>query len=506
MQNSHYNSVPTGMNDTLRTRPDVVTSSKIPHDNDGTYRQNSARRLRFQLWSRVKQYAPFGTTGKSRARQLAPSQASPCLPEISTKYSDKVTITSEKHEQLGTSRCNASIPDGRSRFINTVKSNPTDSLPAPSPNSEKSKIISTAKSPTKPFNAAILHPVSGPLILPSQAEVASVQLSPPTSKYQDALPKTTKTDTEGSIHPVELFAVSAEPETTSPPPVPPKSPRTMDRSPKLQQEQCSTVEELCWADDSQVYTTHQAIGKANAIPKLKMHHRRNLNKGYFSTERRACFMLPLAVAPSGASPVFSPNEIECLHPYAKHQAEEFKALNCGEVRALSLELRVLEERCKQIRRIYNSLEFELRGLQERTTRLLGSQSTDFAECRKNVLIRTKAMADLNVSMKGWASKLEQATDQQVYLRQKLAKHVAATSLRDTTNPGLGLSDEPDHGTNPVITSNLVDTSRRKTESIKVYADLNVFEEIATLAEPERQMELTGFPTEETSRHGILHPF
>ena len=116
------------------------------------------------------------------------------------------------------------------------------------------------------------------------------------------------------------------------------------------------------------------------------------------------------------------------------------------------------------------------------------------------------MADLNVSMKGWASKLEQATDQQVYLRQKLAKHVAATSLRDTTNPGLGLSDEPDHGTNPVMTSNLVDTSRRKTESIKVYADLNVFEEIATLAEPERQMALTGFPTKETSRHGILHPF
>ncbi|KAB8262597.1 hypothetical protein BDV32DRAFT_147518 [Aspergillus pseudonomiae] len=578
------------MNDTLRTRPDVVqTSSKIPHDNDGTYRQNSARRLRFQLWSRVKQYAPFGTTGKSRARQLAASQASPCLPEISTKHSDKVTITSEKHEQLGTSRCNASIPDGRSRFINTVKSNPTDSLPAPSPNSEKSKIISTAKSPTNPFNAAILHPVSGPLILPSQAKVASVQLSPPTSKCQDALPKTTKTDTEGSIHPVELFAVSAEPETTSPPPVPPKSPRTMDRSPKLQQEQCTFISP--WRDlptsNHGRYVASDPLGTKPPYMSQAVHHcngpyrfhsggallgrrfpsehnspsnregqrhtkaedaspevrsaytlpgtpqrirgihvryqsdtsvmqrgrstrtngttSRNPNKGYFSTERRACFMLPLAVAPSGASPVFSPNEIECLHPYAKHQAEAFKALNCGEVRALSLELRVLEERCKQIRRIYNSLEFELRGLQERTTRLLGSQSTDFAECRKNVLIRTKAMADLNVSMKGWASKLEQATDQQVYLRQKLARHVAATSLRDTTNPGLGLSDEPDHGTNPVMTSNLVDTSRRKTESIKVYADLNVFEEIATLAEPERQMELTGFPTKETSRHGIL-PF
>ncbi|KAE8141807.1 hypothetical protein BDV38DRAFT_278589 [Aspergillus pseudotamarii] len=486
MQNSHYNSVPTGGNDTLRTQPDVVqTSSKITDGNEGTDRQSPARRLRFQLWPRVKQYAPFGTTGKLRARELAASQASPCLSEISTKHSDRATIVSEHDDRLGTSRCNVSIPDGKSRFINTVTPNPMDSrkcmslrlvvesrssyftskVPATSPHTERLKITSTAKSPTNPVNHAILHPVSGPLIPPSQTGVASLQRSPPTSKCQDALPKATKTDTEGAMHPAELFAVSAQPETTSPPPVPPKSPRTMNRSLKLHQEQCTFVSP--WRD-----------------PPTSNHGR------YFASD-------PLGTKP----PYRSQAVYQYKGPYTAHSGGTLlgrrspivhnSPSNCVGQRhttaedASAEELQVLEERCRHIRRIYDSLEFELRGLQERTTRFLGSESTDGAECRKNVLIRTKAIADLDVSMKGWASKLEQATNQQVYLRQKLAEHVAATAHRDTTNPGLGISDEPNHGTKPAMTSNLVDTSRRKTESIKVYVDVNVFEEIATSAETER---------------------
>jgi hypothetical protein len=296
----------------------------------------------------------------------------------------------------------------------------TATIPATSSIDKRSKTISTAKSPTNPFKDAVLHPISGPRILPSQAKDAPLQRSPPISKCRDVVAKTAKTDTERSMHPVRLFAVNAEPETTSPPPVPPKSPRMMNRSPKLQQEQGTFTSPLrdfptsnhgrYFASDmldtkspymsQAIYqckapcTFHSAgtllgrrpsivhaptsnckgqrhttgedaaaeVRSAGAIsgtpqPIRGIHGRylsdtsimqwgrstrtngttsRNSNNGYFSAERHASFMLPFAVAPSGASPLFPPREIECLQRHAKHQAEEFKVLNCGEVRALSL--------------------------------------------------------------------------------------------------------------------------------------------------------------------------
>lgn len=99
--------------------------------------------------------------------------------------------------------------------------------------------------------------------------------------------------------------------------------------------------------------------------------------------------------------------------------------------------------------------------------------------RESLLKQEEALAELDISIDEFISKLEQAENRRLRLRQKLLEHVAAALfLNPSANrPQYSESTPP---RSPVKADSPARMERRDVESIKIYADghvLNLFSDI-----------------------------
>ncbi|KAF7590921.1 hypothetical protein BBP40_002227 [Aspergillus hancockii] len=187
------------------------------------------------------------------------------------------------------------------------------------------------------------------------------------------------------------------------------------------------------------------------------------NKLRSPSKDRTSFTVPLGITPSEASSTLSKTELEELRSHATSQAEKLKVLTKHEVTTLLQDLEAVDEHRKYLRNTYISLQSGRRVLHEQTIRYLGSPTLTAAKCREQMLVRERALMDLNVSIDEWAQKLEQATKKWVSIRQKLQEHISAILVVEGTN-----------AVNPSAMQSTACTSRKTIQSIQIFAHSTLF--------------------------------
>lgn len=109
---------------------------------------------------------------------------------------------------------------------------------------------------------------------------------------------------------------------------------------------------------------------------------------------------------------------------------------------LAKELRALDERCEYLRKTHRSLRAGRRNLHERICSYLRSPRVALFS-HSAILKQEEALVELDASIDDWVSKLEQAENRRTRIRQKLLEHVAAAlTLNSSTSavtPPLNMS-------------------------------------------------------------------
>ncbi|XWW92762.1 hypothetical protein V2A60_000688 [Cordyceps javanica] len=153
-----------------------------------------------------------------------------------------------------------------------------------------------------------------------------------------------------------------------------------------------------------------------------------------SSERRAFEELPVGWKPCEAISKLNANDVMALHKQALGQAERFEVLKVEDVEALSKELRQLDDRTEYLRRTYSSLRAGRRNLHSRICQYLRSpRVAKFSH--ESMLKQEEALAELDVSIDDWVTKLEQAENRRTRVRQKLLEHVAAAAILPVPDAG-----------------------------------------------------------------------
>ncbi|KAL2262925.1 hypothetical protein VTK26DRAFT_8915 [Humicola hyalothermophila] len=168
--------------------------------------------------------------------------------------------------------------------------------------------------------------------------------------------------------------------------------------------------------------------------------KRTCSKRSGSSERRAFEQLPKGWKASDAVNILSPTEVGALNRQALQQAARFEVLRKEDVDNLSRELRQLDERTEYLRRTYTSLRAGRRNLHTRICQYLRSPRT--AKFSPDAMLKQEeALAELDSSIDEWVSKLEQAENRRTRVRQKLLEHVAAAvTLGSSTAGAAGMNE------------------------------------------------------------------
>ncbi|KAK4193127.1 Up-regulated during septation-domain-containing protein [Podospora australis] len=168
--------------------------------------------------------------------------------------------------------------------------------------------------------------------------------------------------------------------------------------------------------------------------------KRTGSKRSTSAERRAFEQLPKGWKASDAVNMLSPVEAAALHKQALQQAARFEVLRKEDVDNLSRELRQLDERTEYLRRTYTSLRAGRRNLHTRICQYLRSPRTaKFSH--DSMLKQEEALAELDASIDDWVNKLEQAENRRTRVRQKLLEHVAAAATLNVPSVGVASVSE-----------------------------------------------------------------
>ncbi|KAF7952481.1 uncharacterized protein EAE97_001978 [Botrytis byssoidea] len=238
-----------------------------------------------------------------------------------------------------------------------------------------------------------------------------------------------------------------------------------------------------------------------------------------SEEQMAFEHLPQGVKAAQASSKLTQTEMETLRCQAVGQVCRFEVLNSKDVEALSRELRALDERCLYLRKTHRSLRAGRRNLHDRICTYLRSPRT--AKFSHDAILKQEeALSELDSSIDDWVSKLDQAENRRTRVRQKLLEHVAAAVCMPVTTPSVKKHNNsvntitpprsPIKGISPVRESHRTvdvmtpqphlseaelkekkEARRKAVESIRIYADSDVF---ALLADVEDEINRMGDPT------------
>ncbi|KAI9804774.1 MAG: hypothetical protein M1825_001142 [Sarcosagium campestre] len=184
--------------------------------------------------------------------------------------------------------------------------------------------------------------------------------------------------------------------------------------------------------------------------------------------------LPSGIPAVDATVQMASSEIHTLQKQALSQASKFQVLTVNDVESLSRELRSLDERCEYLRTTLISLRSGRRGLHARMVSYLKSpRIAKFS--RESLIKQEEALAELDLSIEDWVSKLEHAENRRTRIRYKILEHYTATLTMKTPDDASFLSTGDDSPTrSPDRPSTPVRMERRDVESIKIYADSNVY--------------------------------
>ena len=180
-----------------------------------------------------------------------------------------------------------------------------------------------------------------------------------------------------------------------------------------------------------------------------------------------------------------PAEAKALKHQAGKQIEEFEVLQGKDVAMLSQELELLDERCSYLQSTHRSLREGRRSLHSRMiTYLKSPRMANFS--RDSILKQEEALAELDVSIDDWVSKLEAAEERRTRIRQRLLEHIAAAvTLQTNGQPAQASNEQPTPPISPEDDNEFINTERRDVQSIKIYADQGV---TALLSEIEREID------------------
>ncbi|KAH8699303.1 Up-regulated during septation-domain-containing protein [Talaromyces proteolyticus] len=213
-----------------------------------------------------------------------------------------------------------------------------------------------------------------------------------------------------------------------------------------------------------------------------------VTKQSISSERISFATIPPGFDVIDAPVQFPPSDVEKIQTQAKIQAQKFKVLRYDDVKAMSQELRVLDERCDYLRNTHKSLRTGRNRLHERMINFLRSPRSTI-NYRENMLRQGEALAELDRSIDEWINKLEQVEHRRTCVRQKLLEHVAASLILSATASSQG--PPLPHHTPPQSPFNSETGSDAARESIKIYADSGVYADADIedlLADIQRQMD------------------
>ncbi|KAI9776204.1 MAG: hypothetical protein M1839_000525 [Geoglossum umbratile] len=192
--------------------------------------------------------------------------------------------------------------------------------------------------------------------------------------------------------------------------------------------------------------------------------------------------LPKGCRAEDAVRKLSSSQVINLQRQALGQAERFEVLTQRDVDKLSKELRSLDERCEYLRKTFNSLRSGRRSLHTRMISYLRApRLAQFS--RESILKQEEALAELDASIDDWVDKLAQADNRRTRIRQKLLEHIAVTlTLRPDSKPQG--EHTPPRSPQKAESRPSSRGDRRDVESIKIYADSNVY---ALLADIEQEI-------------------
>lgn len=196
--------------------------------------------------------------------------------------------------------------------------------------------------------------------------------------------------------------------------------------------------------------------------------------------------LPSGFKAVDATAYVPPAEAQALKQQAGEQIEKFEVLQGKDVAILSQELELLDERCSYLHSTHRSLREGRRNLHTRMLTYLKSPRMAKLS-RDSILKQEEALAELDISIDDWVSKLEAAEERRTRIRQRLLEHIAAAVTMQTSGQSTEAKIEqptppisPDEDDNDYIR-----TERRDVQSIKIYADEGV---AALLAEIEKEID------------------
>ncbi|TVY73184.1 hypothetical protein LSUE1_G008561 [Lachnellula suecica] len=241
--------------------------------------------------------------------------------------------------------------------------------------------------------------------------------------------------------------------------------------------------------------------------------KRTMSKRSQSQEQKAFETLPHGIRATDASSKLPTSEVETLRRQAIGQASRFEVLNTKDVESLSRELRGLDERCEYLRKTHRSLRSGRRNLHDRICSYLRSpRVARFSH--DSMLKQEEALSELDNSIDDWVSKLEQAENRRTRVRQKLLEHVAAALIMQPTTE----QNQPQKGVDTFLAmvegentpprspvkmhspqrlaeevkvsspESIVSRRRGDVESIRIYADSDVY---ALLADVEEEINRMG---------------
>ncbi|KAH0551367.1 hypothetical protein GP486_007418 [Trichoglossum hirsutum] len=187
---------------------------------------------------------------------------------------------------------------------------------------------------------------------------------------------------------------------------------------------------------------------------------------------RAFEHLPKGYRAEDAVQKLSNSQITLLERQAVEQAERFEILTHKDVERLSKELRALNERCEYLRKTFNSLRSGRRSLHNRMISYLRNPRLAHFS-RESILKQQEALTELDASIDDWVDKLSHAENRRTRVQQKLLEHLAATmSLKRVPEPPG--EHTPPRSPQKADCQSPERTDRSDAESIKIYADFNVY--------------------------------
>lgn len=152
-----------------------------------------------------------------------------------------------------------------------------------------------------------------------------------------------------------------------------------------------------------------------------------------SPQQQSFLNLPMGHPPHLASQHYTPTELMQLQTQALAQIHRFHVLPSRDVESLSRELRALDERCEYLRNTHRSLRLGRQSLHDRICSYL--RSPRVARFSPEALLKQEeSLSELDRSIDSWVSKLEQAENRRMRVRQKLLEHVAAAAVMTIPSP------------------------------------------------------------------------